>query len=326
MDKISVIIPLYNKAAYIRRALESVLSQSFQDFEIIVVDDGSTDDGVEIVRGYKDDRVLILQQTNAGPGAARNRGVAGSRYPYLAFLDADDQWLEGFLQTSMENLRSCPDCVISVTGHYVGEDKRLWPGLEKLQISRGPWRLQPNMDPRLMGAALAFMHSAGAVLCRREVLTRFGGFYERACAYGEDLYLWLQVLLNCRIFRDPAPLFWQHTENSQLARAGRAICRREPLMPFLTCPEPIRLNCPRGHSELLERYLAYEALCSAHECSSEGNMPIARQLVKDYPLMRCYRWQYAKLRYKLAFPMTVPLLQKSKRALRFTGLASLLNN
>ncbi|MBE0535418.1 MAG: glycosyltransferase family 2 protein [Phycisphaerae bacterium] len=323
MTGVSIIIPLYNKAGFVGRALKSVFSQSFQDYEVIVVDDGSTDSGAEIVRSCKDKRVRLIQQANAGPGAARNRGIRASRYNYVTFLDADDEWLHGFLQTSIDNLRASPDCVVSVTGHCIGEEKCPWPGLAKLQIARGPWRLEPHMDPRLMGAALAFMHSAGALMCRREVLMRFGGFYEKACVYGEDLYLWLQVMLNCRIFRDPAPLFWQHTESSELTNAGRAVQRKQPVMPFLTFPDVIRRTCPQTHRKLLERYLAYEALCSAHECSTEGNVSVARGLLMNYPWMKSHRWQYTKLRYKLAFPKTVPFLRKSKRALRLDRVASI---
>ncbi len=326
MSGVSIIIPLYNKAGYIGRALESVFSQSLQDFEIIVVDDGSTDNGVEIVESYKDDRLRIVRQANSGPGAARNRGIKNSRRDYIAFLDADDQWLDSFLQTSIDNLQSYPDCALSVTAHYVGEDKRPWPGLTRLNIVKGPWRLQPDIDPPLMGAALAFIHSAGAVLCRRDILTRFGGFYENACVYGEDLYLWLQVMLNCRIFRDPTPLFWQHTESSDLVKSGQALNRTQPLMPFLTAPEPIRASCPQEYNMLLERYLAYEALCSAHECSTEGDLATAHRLMKNYPLMKRRRWQYIKLRYKLALPMTVPFLQKTRRSLRLGRMSSALNN
>jgi len=326
VSAVSIIIPLYNKARYIGRALESVFSQSLQDFEIIVVDDGSSDNGVEIVGSYKDDRLRIIRQANSGPGTARNRGIKHSRHDYIAFLDADDQWLDSFLQTSIDNLKSCPDCALSVTAHYVGEDKRLWPGLARLNVVKGPWRLQPDTDPPLMGAALAFIHSAGAVLCRRDILTRFGGFYENACVYGEDLYLWLQVMLNCRIFRDPAPLFWQHTESSDLVKSGQALNRTQPLMPFLTVPEPIRASCPQKYRILLEHYLAYEALYSAHECSTEGDLSTARRLMKSYPLMKRRRWQYIKLRYKLALPMTVPFLQKSRRSLHLGRMNSALNN
>ncbi|MCE0497071.1 MAG: glycosyltransferase family 2 protein [Methylacidiphilales bacterium] len=86
----SVIIPTYNRADMLRETLESVFAQTFEDYEVIVVDDGSTDHTVEILRGYP--RVKVLTQTNRGPGAARNHGVSRSSGQYLAFLDSDDLW------------------------------------------------------------------------------------------------------------------------------------------------------------------------------------------------------------------------------------------
>src|SRR5262249_7159571 len=87
--RVSIITPLYNKAPYIRRTLDSVAAQTFRDFELIVVDDGSTDGGERLVADYVDERVRLIRQPNAGPGAARNRGIAEARGELLAFLDAD---------------------------------------------------------------------------------------------------------------------------------------------------------------------------------------------------------------------------------------------
>src|SRR5260370_952192 len=99
--KVSIVIPLYNKAAYIKRALDSVRAQTFADYEVIVVDDGSTDGGGDLVTGYGDPRVRLIRQNNAGPGPARNRGIEDAAGPYLTFLDADDEWMPTFLEKSL---------------------------------------------------------------------------------------------------------------------------------------------------------------------------------------------------------------------------------
>lgn len=94
----SIIIPLYNKEKFIKRALDSILNQSFQEFEIIVVNDGSKDNSEEKVKEVSDPRIKIINQVNAGVSAARNRGAEEAQYKYLAFLDADDIWDKYFCQ------------------------------------------------------------------------------------------------------------------------------------------------------------------------------------------------------------------------------------
>ena len=98
----SVVIPLYNKAKYIKRALDSVLAQSYQDFEVIVVNDGSTDGSEKVVEQYTDPRVRLISQQNAGASAARNRGIVEAKYELVAFLDADDEWHPDYLVTIMQ--------------------------------------------------------------------------------------------------------------------------------------------------------------------------------------------------------------------------------
>ena len=97
----SIIMPVYNAEKILTRSIESVLKQTLRDFEIIIVDDGSTDDSWNIIKKYESDdkRVIALHQDNAGPGAARNRAISISRGEYIAFLDADDYWEQDFLET-----------------------------------------------------------------------------------------------------------------------------------------------------------------------------------------------------------------------------------
>jgi glycosyltransferase involved in cell wall biosynthesis len=112
----SVVIPLYNKARYIERTINSVLDQSFTDFEIIVVDDGSTDRGPEKVEAFGDPRIRLIRQENAGVSSARNRGIREATGRFIAFLDADDEWLEGKLAAHWDFSTRYPDCRWSVSG------------------------------------------------------------------------------------------------------------------------------------------------------------------------------------------------------------------
>lgn len=95
---VSVIIPLYNKEAIVNRSIQSVLNQDFQDFELIIVDDGSTDNSVNIIKSIHDNRITLIQQTNGGPSAARNTGSKHAKGEWIIFLDADDEMYEGALK------------------------------------------------------------------------------------------------------------------------------------------------------------------------------------------------------------------------------------
>jgi glycosyltransferase involved in cell wall biosynthesis len=105
---VSVVIALYNKGDYIERTVNSALSQTFLDFEIVVVDDGSTDGGAEKLRNLHDPRIILIKQDNAGAAAARNRGMREARGKLIAFLDADDIWLPDHLLHLMKASEQFP--------------------------------------------------------------------------------------------------------------------------------------------------------------------------------------------------------------------------
>lgn len=116
---ISVIIPLYNKAHTIVNTLNTVLNQTYHDFEVVIVNDGSTDNGVEVIKhNFNDSRIRIINQENAGVSAARNRGIQESRGKWISFLDADDEWMPNYLETVYQIINNCDDDVMIITGRF----------------------------------------------------------------------------------------------------------------------------------------------------------------------------------------------------------------
>jgi glycosyltransferase involved in cell wall biosynthesis len=318
MPAVSVIIPLYNKAKFINRAVESVLKQTCTDLELIIVDDGSSDDGPERCLASGDRRLRLVSQENSGPGKARNRGIAESRGGFLAFLDADDEWMPDFLDTCIGALKMHTECGLAAASHFVGKWRTdATDKFTKAGMSEGPWRLQSDIPDYQLRQAIYIMHSSSTV-ARREVIEQYNGFYEgRHCLLGEDYYLWLQIMLNHSIYRVMRPLWWYHTESSELSERMRSV-----MQPFHSEPDAIRRVCPPELSDTLERWLAISALVVAHECSSARNIGMSKELASRFPRMKQFRWRYLKLATKNALPWTVPFVLFLKKAFA-RGLLSL---
>ncbi|MFL5906775.1 MAG: glycosyltransferase family 2 protein [Solirubrobacterales bacterium] len=168
MPEVSVVIPTYNSARYLVEAVRSVLAQTFEDLEVIVVDDGSTDDTASVIDGI-DPRVRYVRQENSGVSVARNNGVAESSARYVAFLDADDTWVPEKLTKQVEALRANPGYRLCYTAFTVTDSE-----LKPIEVRR----------PRQRGTALEtlLLHGnfvgggSSTVLCEREVFTKAGGF------------------------------------------------------------------------------------------------------------------------------------------------------
>ncbi|AFY43979.1 glycosyltransferase family 2 protein [Nostoc sp. PCC 7107] len=317
---VGVIVPLYNKSKYIARAINSILEQTYQNFEIIVVNDGSTDNGPDIVSTYQDSRIHIIHQINSGPGAARNRGIAESKAPFLSFLDADDEWLPEFLEKSIEHLQEYPECLLSVSGHFRGEERTSWQEhLPPFLGTEGVWRLPTDMKPQLVKSAIDFFHS-GAVLCSRKILEEFGGFYSKdRCTYGEDSYLWIQAALNYQIYLDPTPLMWHHTEASELGQGRKEV---RPPWPKLTDPEPIRNNCPQEYRPLLEHCLAYYALLAAYRHIHIGDTKTVKALLENFPVSQSFYQNYIKLKIRSSLVELLNIFFEFKRWLHKITIVS----
>jgi|SRR5271157_980700 len=255
--RVSVIVPLFDKERTVEASLRSATEQTFPALEILVVDDGSHDSGPALVRAFPDPRVRLIRQDNAGPGAARNRGIAEAKGEYLAFLDADDEWMPDYLARAVKHLDADPT-LAAVTFAWLDQPGAIpsAPVFQRRGLAGGIQPVSPSLAPSLLVAMVIFMWPVSTV-ARAEVVRRFGGFYEKGVRYGEDGHLWIKVLLNAPVrFVMEAAAHYNHGA-SALSGNRRAM---RPVEPFLTDPGDVRRVCPDPLRDLLERFLCLRAL------------------------------------------------------------------
>lgn len=194
---ISVIIPLYNKERYIVCTLLSVLNQTFSDFEIVVVDDGSTDNSVAEVGKIKDSRIRLIHQNNAGVSAARNRGIREAKGDLIAFLDADDEWKAEYLATQYSLSQKYPDCnVFACNYEHRNSDGIIIPTI----IRKLPFSCKDGILTNYFQVA-CYSHPpicSISVMVRRKVIQAIGGF-PVGIKSGEDLLTWARLAVRNKI-------------------------------------------------------------------------------------------------------------------------------
>lgn len=208
---VSVVIPAYNAEWCIGRAIDSALVQVWQDFEVIVVNDGCTDGTPAVLRRYGE-RIVCIDQSNAGMSAARNAGIAAARGRYIAFLDADDRWLPDKLARQVALLEQQADLAFcSTCARFEDPDGR----------PAGEWGCPTGgraSMPHILANHAAVAGGASSVLARSEIVKRLGGFDE-ALRGAEDTDLWVR-----------------------LAAEGGFACIADPLVVVLRRPDSVSRN------------------------------------------------------------------------------------
>jgi glycosyltransferase involved in cell wall biosynthesis len=168
LPDVSIVVPIYNGAKYLRETLDSLLSQSFRNFELLAIDDGSKDDSAEIVRSLGDPRVRLIQKPNGGLCDALNCGIAEAKTPFLARNDQDDLSLPTRLERQLQTMHENPDAIALLTFNSKFGGRRSWANTDKLQMSSGTVRPYKAMeDGCLLGSTM---------LARVEALRSIGGF------------------------------------------------------------------------------------------------------------------------------------------------------
>lgn len=312
MKPVDVIIPLYNKERTILRAIRSVQRQTYPDWRLIVVDDGSTDWGPQQVAELNDPRILLIRQSNQGPGAARNRGIEAARAPYVAFLDADDQWYPEYLQNGITALENQPASFagtmyeewprqIEMTGYWLGRGVR--PGLYRLS----------GREPAPLAEALMMFFHVGTTLVRTEVARRYGGFYtENKCTFGEDTVFFARLVFNEPFVILPDVTVRHNRQDSSLSNdISRAVA------PIFWNPSLLLDWCGPEKKKLARDVLCYLALRTVHHQARNGFRRSAAELLSRFPDARQFKGLYRLCRAEIALS---PVLKYWVAFKRFGGL------
>ncbi len=291
---ISIIMPCFNAEAFLPRSLASVQSQSFSNWELIAIDDGSTDGTLGYLRSQRDPRLKIISQSNSGVSAARNAGLEIAKGTYVAFLDADDSWRSDFLQKMHTALSADEDAVLA----YCGWQNVGLPGDRGAPFIPTDYETPDKLE-RLFEGCRWPIHAA---LTHLEAIKKAGGF-DTTLAIAEDFLLWLRIALTGRILRVPEVLAYYHFHGEaqatskadqmalQLLRAKRIFLDDHPEITTQIGPAKIRTLTLRP---LLQQ---------GYECYWKRDLSSARRIFREV-----MKNGYGKLNdWKYMLPSLLPL-------------------
>lgn len=269
---ISVIIPLYNKSAYIANALDSVLKQTYQNYEIIVVNDGSTDGSENIVKSYIEtnpDNIILITQENQGVSVARNTGIKQSKGELIAFLDADDEWDAEYLETIISLREKYPAAGIYATAYYQQDAASGKKNLIQHKIKNNSSRTILSSYFKTISLGPHPIMTSGIVV-PKEILENIGGF-ESGMPLGEDLLLWAKIALYYPVVYCAEPLSkcWINTANNHKITAKKETSDKIPFQEYLSSQDS--MNEPFFESDdNIQLYLSYLRVIQAQEYAFSG--------------------------------------------------------
>lgn len=183
--KVSIVIPTYNQADFLPKAIQSALNQTYRDWEMIIVDDGSTDNTEEIVKGYKESRIrYIVKKYNFGVSAARNTGIKNSGGKYIAFLDSDDEWFPEKISCQMKIFqKEDSKCGVVCTGGYIIKDNKKTISIKSISLSSNSFYRKILLENTV---------GTSTVLVKKECFEKVG-LFDESLKNCEDWDMWIRI-------------------------------------------------------------------------------------------------------------------------------------
>jgi glycosyltransferase involved in cell wall biosynthesis len=296
MTDVSVIIPTYECERYISLAIDSVLAQTFKDYEIIIIDDGSTDNTQNELKKYSMmNNIKIIRQSNQGPSAARNCGIKMSSGKFIAFLDADDIWLPKKLEMQITFLRNNPLVHLVYCNAYIFKENFTW-GKTHFNFSH------PASGKVLNQLFLLNFIPLLTVVIRRSILNTVGLFDETVIA-SEDYDLWLRICQTTTIAFINEPLAKYRVSSGQATKQRIKMVENEIKVKekaFRNAPELLKLS----KSCLDQGY--YNLLIRIAKLYLQNNLiQESKEYLDKYFLLRGTTLRYLAVRTLLPFPSTI---------------------
>lgn len=222
---ISVVIPLYNREDYIGKTVQSILDQTLLPAEIIIVDDGSPDNSAAVVQAIKSPLIRLIRQENRGVSAARNRGIKEVRTDYVAFIDADDEWLPEHLETLERLIQKYPQCGVAGTFYYQRETGK---NLEEPALSdKIPFKTEEGVIDNYyeMASERALPLNMSSFAAEKKVLEKIDGFPELMRSGGEDIITVarLNAITDFAYSRRPSAIYNLNGSDRKKPRPMRAV-------------------------------------------------------------------------------------------------------
>jgi glycosyltransferase involved in cell wall biosynthesis len=278
----SVVIPLFNKEKHISRAINSVLNQTYKNFELIVVDDGSTDNSVSVINKINDPRIRVIRQNNEGVSSARNKGINKAKYTYVGFLDADDEWKPNFLKNIRELINLYPKAGAYATSY---EMKKEDGKLDKSPCERFfPEQWKGLIDDYFKYAIIAPIITASSIVIHKKVFSNIGNF-PLGIKRGEDLDMWRRIALKYDIayLNQSCVFYYMDTDNRSCSKESKL----SNSSAFFS--EKLFLESKNifKYSNYYKEYIIKSIIIKARYLINEGKKKEARRLL--------YKYRYTKL-------------------------------
>jgi glycosyltransferase involved in cell wall biosynthesis len=274
----SVVIPLYNKQRHIKDTIDSVLNQIYQDFEIVVVNDGSTDDSAKVVESIKDDRIRLIHQKNAGVAVARNTGIKQARAEYIAFLDADDIWLPNHLEEIKQLIQKFSEAKAFSTAYEARTKNKIYKKIFST-LPEDPW--QGVLENYFYTDMIDGNPMWTSVVCvQKDVFDKVGDF-PAGIKIGEDVDTWVRIFLAYKVAFSTTitAIYSLDSDNRTTVTAGAP--QKEPI--FVTRLQRMldKNKIPKEFIDDVQKYIAHYLLIFASLNINIGNFNKANEFLSD---------------------------------------------